>query len=126
MAYNPEFQNPDGTFKKGAPSPNKNGRPRGSSNAVSKKRYDTMLRTHGDNAIEMVAKIALEMYQKGELKESLKAYFWLGDKRWSMIVHEDKLTIEEDKPKASSKEETPQDNRPKVIFTTDFKKNAEG
>lgn len=114
-----------GKFVKGV-SGNLNGRPRGSSNAVSKKRYDTMLRTHGDNAIEMVAKIALEMYQKGELKESLKAYFWLGDKRWSMIVHEDKLTIEEDKPKASGKEETPQDSRPKVIFTTDFKKNAEG
>ena len=117
-----------GKFKKGV-SGNLRGRPRNSSNAVSKKKFDTMLRTHGDNAIEMVAKIALEMYQRGELKESLKAYFWLGDKRWSMIVHEDKLTIEEEKAKSSDgsgKEEDGKDTRPKVVFSTDFKKNADG
>jgi len=117
-----------GKFKKGV-SGNKNGRPRNSSNAVSKKKFDTMLRTHGDNAIEMVSKIALEMYQRGELKESLKAYFWLGDKRWSMIVHEDKLTIEEEKAKSSGgsgKEEEVDNKRPTAVFSVDFKKNAEG
>lgn len=87
-----------GRFKKGSESPNKFGRPKGtkgSKHKASKAKLESLLLSEGPEAILKIKEIAEKALLDKDLSTAFKCYVWIGDKYYSVIIHNDKLEIQQ-------------------------------
>lgn len=88
-------RNSDGTFRKGAPSPNPAGRGKGKKSEVTYNKLKSDYDKQGKLALDRIMEIADKLFEAGQLSSALKAYVFVADKKYQLTIHDHKLYIEE-------------------------------
>jgi hypothetical protein len=97
-----------GKFVKGAPSPNKAGRPKntkGTKHKYSKSKLETMLNKCGLESFELMMQIGKDALSKGDLGTAIKCFVFVGGKYYELTIHNDKILMQEQKKRDTDNEE---------------------
>lgn len=102
-----EVRDESGRFRKGV-SGNPNGRKKGttgSKHKASKARLETLLMKHGPESITAIKEMAQLALEKGDLNTAFKCHIWIGDKFYQLVIHNEKVQIQELKDKQKEDDE---------------------
>jgi hypothetical protein len=91
-------RDPSGKFVKGAPSPNKLGRPRGtkgSKHKISRAKLETLLMSAGPESFKQIQEIAALALANQDIGTALRCHFFIGQKFYELVVHGDRLEVQE-------------------------------
>lgn len=105
-----------GKFKKGV-SGNAKGRPRntkGSKHKYAKSTFENKLNKAGPEAFDEIMAIGREARAAGDIGTALRCFMWVGGKQYEMIVHNDRIEIQE--LKRIQKEKESEDEQDDEVF----------
>lgn len=77
----------------------------GSKHKASKARLETLLMKHGPESITAIKEMAQLALEKGDLNTAFKCHIWIGDKFYQLVIHNEKVQIQELKDKQKIDEE---------------------
>jgi hypothetical protein len=110
-------RDPSGKFVKGAPSPNKSGRPKntkGSKHKVSRAKLETLLMSAGPESFKQIQEIAALALANKDIGTALRCHFFIGQKFYELVVHGDRLEVQE--LKRLQKEKESEDEQDDEVF----------